>query len=68
MRGVGCPNDGTKVDDEGELVVPMMGQRWMMRGVGCPNDGTKVDDEGELVVSMMRQKWMMREVGIIYFR
>ena len=53
MRGVGCPNDGTKVDDDWKLVVPMMGQKWMMR-VGCPNDGTKVDDEGG--------------VGIIYFR
>jgi len=50
--GVCCPNDGTKVHDDWELVVPMMGQRWMMigswlsqwwdksvwwLGVGCPN-------------------------------
>ena len=34
MRGVGCPNDETKVDDDWELVVPRMGQKWMMRGVG----------------------------------
>ena len=31
-RGVGCPNDGTKVHDDWELVVPRMGQKWMMRG------------------------------------
>ena len=43
--GVGCPKDGTKVDDDG--------------GLGCPNDGTKVDDDWELVVPKMGQKWMM---------
>jgi hypothetical protein len=32
MMRVGCLNDETKVDDEGELVVPMMRQKWMMRG------------------------------------